>query len=355
VRQTIERPAHAAPSRSKGRAFFAKPQSPPRSGGEATASAARKIWLLLELVRTKRVAFAAYDAAQRRNYRTFQRDLQQLRALGADMGFEISTIKDKTYVELLTFERRPAKLQGGAPVLQLLAQIVHALGEPVSQELRELLPEVTPGDAFTVLAAPQIIEGSRVYQIYERLKAAHAGADGSMSLVRFKYPERAAGASGRADAASAERTVEPHRVVIRSGSCYLIGYDVDRRAWRTFALDRFTSLPARAGTIQRKRTIPAPYSDADAVGFIKIEGRALNVTVELSAVVAAAAISRRWQHAQQVEKLTGGRARITFNVSDPAEVIRWAFGFGAEARIVAPDSAVGLARETAAKIGAAYS
>jgi predicted DNA-binding transcriptional regulator YafY len=68
------------------------------------------------------------------------------------------------------------------------------------------------------------------------------------------------------------------------------------------------------------------------------------VTVELSPSVAAAATCRLWQERQRVVELPGGGVHLTFSVRDQAEVVRWAFGFGAEARVIAPASAVALAR-----------
>jgi predicted DNA-binding transcriptional regulator YafY len=78
------------------------------------------------------------------------------------------------------------------------------------------------------------------------------------------------------------------------------------------------------------------------------------VTVELESNVAQAAIARRWQTAQKVEKLPRGRGRITFTVSDPSEVVRWALGFGADAQVVSPPEAVACARAIVASISARY-
>ncbi|WP_113703002.1 helix-turn-helix transcriptional regulator [Nonomuraea lactucae] len=42
------------------------------------------------------------------------------------------------------------------------------------------------------------------------------------------------------DGSSTVRDVEPHRLVHRRGRWYLVGYDVTRRDWRTFRVDRLT-------------------------------------------------------------------------------------------------------------------
>jgi predicted DNA-binding transcriptional regulator YafY len=336
-----------SPARVRARLDAIAPRRPPRAASEATASVSRKIWLLLELVRAKRVLFSHYESLHGRDFRTFQRDLQQLRSIGKKSGFEISQIKDRSRVELLGFDGRPRTVDGGGPVLRLLAELADAMGEPVARELGPLLSEKPGATEFLTFAVPHLIEKSRVGEIYERLKTAHGGGAAPQSLVRFRYPERG-------KPRGAERLVEPYRVLLRSGSCYLIGYDRDRRAWRTFALDRFLSVPQRAGTLHKARAIPEPYNAGDVIGFIKHEGKPHEVIVELSPIVAQAAVSRRWQAAQRSETLAGGAVRMSFIVSDPAEVVRWSLGFGPEARVVGPPSAVELAKATALAISKTY-
>jgi predicted DNA-binding transcriptional regulator YafY len=197
-----------------------------------------------------------------------------------------------------------------------------------------------------MFATPKLIGGSAIADIAELLRAAHSSPAGR-AAVRFKYPERG-GQTVK------EREVEPYLIVIRSGSFYLIGYDRGAKDWRTFALDSFRSKPTRAGTCPKQRELPAEYASDDVLMFMKTIGKRISVTVELSAKVAASATARLWQAEQRIEKLSDGRAKMMFVVSDVAEVVRWALGFGAEARIVSPPEAVDEALKTLAVLSAAY-
>lgn len=76
-----------------------------KSPNELSDVAARKIWLLLELIRRGRVTYTEYRARHGRDFRSFQRDLQQLRAIGKKSGFSVSRIKGGNGVELERFER----------------------------------------------------------------------------------------------------------------------------------------------------------------------------------------------------------------------------------------------------------
>jgi predicted DNA-binding transcriptional regulator YafY len=306
-----------------------------RDAGEASESVARKIWLILELLRHRSVRFSEYERLHARDKRSFQRDLQQLRAIGKNAGFAISSIERGEVVRLSALDSRIRRLDGArAPLLRLLAELSRALGEPLRGELETIAAGAPDGEVFLHIRSPELAEGSSVAKVYARLKDAWESSAGPAS-VRFRY--RAA------KGAPEERLVDPYRVVVRSGRYYLVGYDVGRRGWRNFALDAIVGLPVKAGTIRTIRAIPADYGSDDVLGFLKGPGKTLEVTVELSAAIAASATSRIWNRAQRVEKLSGGRARITIPVSDPSEVIRWAFGFGPEARVVAPPAIVATA------------
>jgi predicted DNA-binding transcriptional regulator YafY len=316
-----------------------------RDSGEATTALARKIWVLLELLRSKHVRFSTYRRLYAEQFRTFQRDLQHLRKIGQSGGFAISPIKGKDRADLLEVDVKLRSLDGSASVLGLLSALGGALGAPVTLELGELA-KASADQGFLRFLLPQLVEQSAVAETYRILKAAWEVRPGP-AMVRFQYPER--GKSGKT-----ERVVEPYRVLLRSGSAYLVAYDTGRKGWRMFALDRILSKPLRAGTIQHPRAIPAVYDSSDVVGFIKTGGPTTSVTVKIAAAVAKSATSRRWQAAQRVQHHADGSADITFEVSDVSEIVRWAMGFGAEAQIVAPATAVALAAQTANALATTY-
>jgi predicted DNA-binding transcriptional regulator YafY len=304
--------------------------------------------MVLELFRYKRLSFERYRDAHGRDRRSFQRDLQQLREIGKTSGFSISPLKSGSYVELEKYDARIRTLhREGSKSEQLIGDVARAMGQPIAAEIGPL--GTTPASAderFFHFATPTIIEDgdSRVSKICAALKAAWE----SKAVVEFQYPDI------RGSGASVKRLVEPYRVLLRSGVFYLVGYDRGRRDWRTFALDRFTSIPVRNGSNNIVRTIPASYASDDVLGFIKSNEPRTEVTVELSSRVAASATSRRWQAEQRIEFLDGQRARITFAVSDLSEVVRWAFGFGDDAQIIGPAEAVRIAGQMARSIAARY-
>lgn len=317
-----------------------------RNSGEASESVARKLWLLLELLRYQTVRLSDYERLYERDRRSFQRDLQQLRATGRTGGFTISRLEDGDVVRLRTTSTGLQRLNGArANVLRLIAEVARAFGEPLRSELVALVDEAPAGDAFLHVVVPTLLAGSRAATVYARLRDAWQSPAGPAS-VRFRYRN--------AKNQTEERHVEPYRAIVRSGRYFLVGYDVGRRAWRFFALDAIVGVPVKAGTIRKLRTIPEPYQGRDAIGFIQGSGTPTTVTIEFSAAIAASATSRQWNSAQTIGALPGGRARMTIPAADPSEVVRWAFGFGADAVIVAPPEAVAAARKLASTLATTY-
>jgi predicted DNA-binding transcriptional regulator YafY len=215
-----------------------------------------------------------------------------------------------------------------------------ALGKPVEQELASGIPGEDAGDdrRFLHFNMPTLREGSRVAEVFKTLEEAWS----NNARVRFRY------------AGKGERRVEPYYVMQHSGRYYLLARDIAAKdsGFRYFALDQIATPIARIGTFT-PRAVPDEYRGEDAIGWIH-GTKMQDVSVWLSPQLAPSATSRTWQRAQRVETHSDGSATLTFTVSDPDEVIRWSLGFGVQARIVAPQSAVERAREIARAIADAY-
>lgn len=315
------------------------------SANDAAESVARKIGMVVELLLHRSIRFSVYQRRYDLSFRNFQRDIQQLRRIGNDAGFALSTIKQKELVELTSVEPRVRALSRKADSAErLIASAARALGEPIVREIGAR--KAGSPDDFFIFATPQLVEGTAAAEACQVLRDAATSPDGRAG-VRFQYPS----VSG---SAPQEREVEPYHVAFRSGVFYLVGYDRERKAWRLFALHRMLSKPVRIGTCTKTRVVPAEYLRGDALGFLRRDGDPLTVTVELSALITPSTAGRRWQTSQTVEYLPDGRSRLTFTVSDLDEVIRWTLGLGAEARVISPPEAVAGARATVLAIERTY-
>lgn len=309
--------------------------------------ATRLIWLVLAFIREREVSFVHYFGIFGRTERTFKRDVAKLRELGGRYGFTLTRQRVKK-VRLVRFDGdgrvRADDAAGDAASAEAVRALSDAFGDIVAASLRGVAAvDGTALDRFLRVAAPKLVSDSATAATYRAVREAWR----ARARLRFGYP-------ARGDKRIVERVVEPHLTTYFGGRYYLVGFDVRPRGggWRQFALDRIHAPIARAGTF-RTRTVPDEYRGEDAIGLFKT-GPATNVVVEFSAAIAEAVLARRWQRAERVERRADGSARLTLEVRDAGEAVRWAFSFGTEARVVAPATAVRLARETAATLLRAY-
>jgi predicted DNA-binding transcriptional regulator YafY len=309
----------------------------PRASGEPSGATERKIRILLELIRNKFVRLGRlcdeYDTSER----SLLRDLQELRKIGARAGFRLSEKAENDTIRLVDFEARPSALdKSGRALRTLIRSAARALGKPVEQELEAIASDEARDERrFLHFLLPTLREGSRVAETFKHLEEAWSNS----ARVSFNY-------SGK------ERRVEPYYVYVRSGRYYLLARDANGNAWKYYALDHIQPPIKRAGSFT-PRDLPAQYRNDDVIGWFKGKHEE-RVSVRVSRQIALSAVSRQWQREQRVQMHDDGSATMTFTVSDLDEVIRWSLGFGAEARIVAPQAAVERARATAHAICDGY-
>jgi predicted DNA-binding transcriptional regulator YafY len=313
-----------------------------RKSGAPTVATVRKIGILLDLVRNRRISMRACEQTYAISERSLLRDLQELRNIGKTAGFRISDREHGDTFSLSEFKARPAGLLAGEKRLRVLvAELFKAFGEPVHDVAEGLNDGLTPpseGGSFLHLVQPQLKDGSAVAKVYRDLD----GAWQNDARVEFRYKGQV-------------RTVEPAAAVVRAGRYYLVGRDVakGRSGWRNFSMDLIDGPIRRSGTFRRQAP-PAKYLSTDTVGFFKGDGPEQTVDVTFSKALAPSAISRIWQQAQTVRKNADGTVTIAFVVDDVDEVVRWAFGYGDEAWVSAPPAVVARARDLLARVKKRY-
>jgi predicted DNA-binding transcriptional regulator YafY len=308
--------------------------------GATPATVARLIWLFLSLLRLKQVSYPRYRREFSESERTFQRDLRTLRNLGDQFGFTLSNTERGVYrlgaIADLPDDRRTVR----AHAADALRAVADALGAVVANDIAAYVDTASaPADPFLRIATPRLMAENDVAHRYRELREAWL----KRARVRFRYPTR----TGSTSYVLEERVVEPHLTTYYGGRYYLVAYDRRPRTvgWRQFALDRIEG-PLRVSGSFTPQSIPLHYRGEDAIGLFK-SGPSRHVTIEVSPLIAGAVFARVWQRGQQTARGRDGWSAITFEVHDVGEAVRWAFGFGSEARVVAPDDAVTFARDLA--------
>ena len=129
---------------------------------------------------------------------------------------------------------------------------IEEAGERALAKLERLLPARLRGRAGAVSAATVTPRSARQGVDVEVL-ATVAAACRAHEVLRFDY--------ARNDGEVGRRTVEPLGMVHTGRHWYLVAWDVDRRDWRTFRVDRLASRPVAAGRFTPR---PAPAEDLAA-------------------------------------------------------------------------------------------
>ncbi len=110
-----------------------------------------------------------------------------------------------------------------------------------------------------------------------------------------------------ADGRTAQRHVEPHRLVSLGGRWYLVAYDLGRHDWRSFRLDR---LRAPSGTGARFRPRPLPAEDAAAFVREGIESASSRYAVDVIIHAPVARVRAALDGWGAIEDIDGQRSRL---------------------------------------------
>ncbi len=129
----------------------------------------------------------------------------------------------------------------------------------------------------------------------------------------------------------------PYCSTLHNGSFYWIGRSELRDAMRTFLLDRIQ----RVKVLDERFEAPA---DFDPEAFLEEsfgithEGRTETVKIEFAPAAARPVQERTWHPTQRIEKRPGGAVMLTMETAGLEEIVRWVLSYGADAKVLAPDS-----------------
>ncbi len=148
--------------------------------------------------------------------------------------------------------------------------------------------------------------------------------------VRFMYRNRG---QIRAQA----RRVHPYHIGYVDNHWCLFGFDVGRRAMRTFVLSRLSKpeLTRKGFTVSAKFDLNKYL--AGSLGLYRGE-EDYEVVVELDAWAADDVRGRRLHSSQELTELPKGALRVRLRLNSLEEVERWVLSMGTHATVVRPDA-----------------
>ncbi|GAM09861.1 HTH domain protein [Geobacter sp. OR-1] len=128
--------------------------------------------------------------------------------------------------------------------------------------------------------------------------------------------------------------VDPYTLAFYKGGLYLIAYAHNRGAFRTFAMERISSV-----TMERERfELPDDYQPEgrlrDAFGIVAED--AMAVRIRFSPVVADSVKGRIWHPSQKFTDTKDGGVELTFSAGGKLEIASWVLSYGEHAEVLAP-------------------
>jgi predicted DNA-binding transcriptional regulator YafY len=219
------------------------------------AEPAARLLRLLGLLQ-RRSAWSAADLAERLEVdtRTVRRDVEKLRTL----GYQVQGVPGVG---------GGYRLGGGTDVPPLLFEDDEAMAVAVvlGVSAGAAVPGIERG-ALTALAKLDRLLPPRLRTQLTALRAATVSLASPTEVVptenliglaqACENHQRATFAYVAQDGRESERRVEPHRLVATDRRWYLVAYDLDRQDWRTFRVDRASSVVVTGHTF-----IPRPLDD----------------------------------------------------------------------------------------------
>ena len=314
-----------------------------------------RLLTLLSLLQTPR-EWPGSELASRLevSLRTIRRDVDRLRELGypvdaqlgVDGGYQLAAgaalpplvVDDEEAVALAVGMQ--AAVNGAVTGIEESA--VRALTKVVQVMPPRLRRRV---DALRAVTVPALWSSSSpAPAVDHEVLIAAAQACRDSERLRFGY--------SAPDAEPTRRHVEPHRLVSLGRRWYLVAYDLDRHAWRSFRLDRLTD-PRGTGARFRTRELPA----GDAAEFVRAGMRRLHSSIDVEVLVHAPAGTvqdkvGRWA---TIEALDERRCLLRMSVDSLDWPLLAVGSLGAEFEVHSPPELATLVRDWAARFTRAVS
>jgi proteasome accessory factor B len=155
------------------------------------------------------------------------------------------------------------------------------------------------------------------------------------------------------DPGKSTRIVQPYHLAHRENLWYLVGFDLERGALRTFALPRIESVAVAKKTFVKPADFSPERFFSNAMGVLGGDGNH-RVVILFGAGVADRVREREWHESQEMRELPGGRLELRLRLGALAEVEQWVLGWGAAAEVLEPASLREKIRETSVKLAEMY-
>lgn len=182
----------------------------------------------------------------------------------------------------------------------------------------------SPADELRAVSFKNIGLGKTDLAIFNAL----SGAVLRQEEVEFAYRKPG-------ETAVSHRRVQPYHLAHRENLWYLIAFDIERAALRTFAVPRIGAVKVTKQRFAKPADFTPESFFADALGVL---GGSANhrVVIRFAAAAADRVREREWHESQELRELADGRVELRMRLGALPEVLRWVLGWGPAAEVIGP-------------------
>jgi proteasome accessory factor B len=213
--------------------------------------------------------------------------------------------------------------------------------EKLARGLRDQI-SFSPADELRAVSFKNIGLGKTDLAVFNAL----SGAVLRQEEITFAYRKPG-------DARRSVRRVRPYHLANRENSWYLIGFDLEREALRTFALPRIAEVSVSKTNFVRPGDFSPENFFANALGVLGGTGD-YHVVIRFTPKVAERVREREWHESQEMRELPGGRLELRLRLGALSEAEQWILGWGADAEVIAPPELRANIRRTITTLANTY-
>ena len=277
-------------------------------------------------------------------------DIEALRAYGLDIEQAAEGRLYGYYVASRRFE---------LPELKLLVDSVQSSKFITRRKTNALIRKIeTLASAYDAQRLQrQVYVAGRVKtmneSIYYNVDAVHAGISEDKK-IRFRYFEYTVTKERRYRRDGAYYVVSPYALTWDDENYYLVAYDSENAEIRHYRVDKMTNIAA----VDEPRDGAAAYRELDMAAYARkvfgmFSGEEERVKLRFTNRLAGAVLDRLGQDVSVIPD-GGEHFTVSADVVVSPQFFAWLCGFGAEARLLAPEGAVERMRSYIERIAALY-
>lgn len=285
------------------------------------------------------------------SWRTVFRDIEFMRdQMALPIGYDAK--KRGYYLTQPVAELPPLQISEAELVAVLITEKAMAeyRGTPFEHSLRSAFAKLTAQLSDKISVAAEALDAAISFRltgvaatdltVFESISKAVT----SQTEIEFDY-------RGLNDKRALRRRVEPYHLAHIDHQWYLLAWDLERQAERTFVISRISNPAPSKKKFLARTDFSAQKLLAGSFGVFYSKKHHL-IRIQFDPFAARLICERDWHPSQKTKPLAGGEIELHLKLNTLQEVERWVLSWGTHAKVLAPPELKRSIQRTIAQMAA---